>query len=100
MEITIPAWATWLIGTFGGGFMVWLIFLTKMNYQNKEDIRVGVENDTRIMKELSKLEATLEGTKSDFQVSFKGLDEKFDRIFGEIQFMKGALSAQTNNKPV
>lgn len=100
MEITIPAWATYLIGTFGGGFMVWLVFLTKMNYQNKEDIKIASQNDAHILGEISKLENSLSETRSDFSGSLSRLSDKIDNLLGDVQFMKGSLAAQPKSKSV
>lgn len=109
MEVTIPYWFIWvfamLIPVMGG----WLIFLTKMAFQAKEDQRIGTANDVAIMKELSDLEHKMDETKKelntkmdegkkDFHDSLNRLGDRIDKLFGaELSFMK---SLMTGNKPL
>lgn len=112
MEITIPAWAVWMIVTFGGGWVLWMVFLTKMAFQSKEDSRVSTANDITIMKEISNLDdkldetkkelnAKMDDSKKDFHDSLNRLANRIDTLFGsELSFMKGLAASQQGNRPV
>ena len=106
MDITIPYWAIWIFGSFGGAALAWMILLTKMAFQSKEDSRVSTANDITIMKEISSLDdkmdetkrelnAKMDDSKRDFHESLNRLGDRIDKLFGaELSFMKSLATNQ------
>lgn len=90
----------------------WMVFLTKMAFQSKEDSRVSTANDITIMKEISGIEDKLDETKRelnakmdeskrDFHESLNRLGDRIDKLFGaELSFMKSLATNQAGNRTV
>lgn len=109
MEIVIPSWAVWVIGTFGGGFIVWMVFLTKMAFQSKEDATANKLQDIHIMDKIAQLDSKMDDTKNDINhrldkleheliESVKEIRRSIDSLFGsEMSIMRNLLHQQ--NKP-
>lgn len=81
MEITIPSWAVWMIGTFGGGFLGWLITLTLMAFRSREEARLSSAKDIEILSNISRLEEKVDQNKNDLNDRLEKIDLKMDRLF-------------------
>lgn len=77
----------WLLATFGGGFLAWLVWLTIQTFKNREDIRVSITSDKFIVEELDKIYAKIDEVKSEFKESIRGME---DRLIREITFMRNS----------
>lgn len=98
-DLTIPGWAVFMIVTFGGGWLWWMVILTKMANQAKTDNELSVQKDAEILSDINNLNTKLDETKRDFHESLRSVTEKLDKLFGEFQFMRGLISSQQGSKP-
>jgi hypothetical protein len=76
----------WLLGTFGSGFVAWLIWLTVQTFKNREDIKVNITNDTHIKTELDKIYVKIDEVKKEFHDS---IDRMEGRLIREIGLIRG-----------
>lgn len=97
-DLTIPGWAVWMLVTFGGGWLWWMIQLTRMANRAKTDNELSVQKDAEILSDISNLNTKLDDTKKDLHESMRSLTEKLDKLFGEFQFMRGLISSQQGSK--
>lgn len=102
MEIIIPYWAIWIGGTFGGGWIAWMILLTKMAFENKSDARSASEKDTVILSKISEVEKKIDENRVDLNSKLDKIEARIERLFGtELSFMRGlSLNQPGGNKPV
>lgn len=108
MEITIPHWALWMIATFGGGWAVWMVFLTKMAFESKSDARSASEKDAVILGKISDVEKKIDDNKIEARAERQELNSKLDkiedkieRLFGtEFAFIKSLVTTQQGSRPV
>lgn len=102
MEITIPHWAIWMIGTFGGGWLVWMIFLTRMAFESKSDARSATEKDAVILGKIEDVEKKIDDNRQDLNSKLDKIEARIERLFGaEFAFMKQNLvSSQQGNRSV
>lgn len=92
MEITIPSWAIWIMGTFGGGWVVWMVFLTKMAFESKAETLRASDKDAVILNKISEVEKKIDENKSDLNTKLDKIEAKIERLFGtEFAFMKQSL---------
>lgn len=87
-----------LIVTFGGGWIWWMIVLTKMAMQAKTDNKLAEQKDTEILADISHLNTKLDDTKRDFHEAMKTVMDKLDKLSGEFQFMRGLITSREGNK--
>lgn len=102
MDITIPYWAVWMMVTFGGGFVAWMVLLTKMAFENKSDARSSSEKDVVILAKINDVEKKIDENKNDLNTKLDKIEERIERLFGaEFAFMKQNFAvSQSGNKPV
>jgi len=102
MDITIPYWAVWLMVTFGGGFLAWMVVLTKMAFESKSDTHSATEKDTVILSKIADVEKKIDDNRNDLNTKLDKLDARIERLFGaEFAFMKqNLLIGQQGNRPV
>lgn len=97
-DLIVPGWAMFLIVTFGGGWIWWMIVLTKMAIQSKTDNELATQKDAEILSDISHLNIKLDDTKRDFHEAMKSVMDKLDKLSGEFQFMRGLITSQRGNK--
>lgn len=102
MDITIPYWAVWMMVTFGGGFVAWMVLLTKMAFENKSDARSSNEKDIVILAKINDVEKKIDENKNDLNTKLDKIEARIERLFGaEFAFMKqNFVVSQSGNKPV
>jgi hypothetical protein len=100
MEITIPSWAVWMIGTFGGGFLGWLITLTLMAFRSREEIRLSSAKDIEILSNISRLEEKVDQNKNDLNVRLEKIDDKMDKLFNFILLRGASQNPSQGSLPV
>lgn len=102
MDITIPYWAVWMMVTFGGGFIAWMVLLTKMAFENKSDARSSNEKDIVILAKINDVEKKIDENKNDLNTKLDKIEARIERLFGaEFAFMKqNFVLGQSGNKPV
>jgi hypothetical protein len=101
MDVTIPYWFIGLAVTFGGGFITWMIFLTKMAFQANKDTALAAQSDITILNKIDSLEKKMDNDKMDIKEKLSNIEASIQRLFGaELAFMRGLASSQPDNKPV
>lgn len=102
MDITIPYWAIWLMITFGGGWVGWMIFLTKMAFESKSDARSASEKDLVILSKIEDVEKKIDDNKNDLNLKLDKIESRIERLFGaEFAFIKqNLILGQSGSKPV
>jgi ribosomal protein S15P/S13E len=102
MEITIPHYVLWLIGTFGGGWLAWMIILTRMAFESKSDARSASEKDAVILSKITDVDKKIDDNKHDLNSKLDKIEARIERLFGaEFAFMKQNLVAsQQGNRSV
>jgi hypothetical protein len=101
MEITIPAWAVVLLSTFGGGFVGWLIFLTRMAFQTREESKILEQKDSEILRNIERLDKKIDRSIDETASKLDKLENMILNLFGaELQFMKHNIKSYSQgNKP-
>lgn len=97
-DLAIPGWAVFMIVTFGGGWLWWMIVLTKMANQAINDNQLFRQENHRIQQDINTLNDKMDESKKDFHDSLQKLTGKLDLLFGEFQFMKGLITSQPVKK--
>jgi len=100
MEVTIPYYAIWILGTFGGGFLGWLITLTLMAFRSREESRLSNAKDLEILNNIDRLERKLNDSNDSLNDRLDGLDTKIDKLMDFLVFRGGLTLPQSGNKPV
>lgn len=99
-SIEIPGWFLVLVSIFGSGWLMWMIYLTKMVNQAKEDNAVANKQDIQILQDITNLNLKLDESKKDFHTSISSVNDKLTTLMGDFQYMKGMLSNNTGMAPV
>jgi hypothetical protein len=101
MDITIPAWAVVLLSTFGGGFVGWLIFLTRMAFQTREESKILEQKDSEILRNIERLDKKIDRSMDETSNKLEKLENLILKLFGdELDFMKRSMRTYSQgNKP-
>lgn len=91
-SIEIPGWFLVLVSVFGSGWVYWMVQLTKMVNQAKEDNAIANKQDIQILQDITNLNTKLDESKKDFHSSLSQVNDKLNTLVGDFQFMKGMLA--------
>jgi hypothetical protein len=101
MDVTIPYWFIGLAVTFGGGFVTWMIFLTRMAFQANKDTALAAASDITILNKIDSIEKKMDSDKTDIKEKLSDIEASIQRLFGtELAFMRSLAIGQPGNKPV
>lgn len=97
-DLIIPGWALWIIVTFGGGWLYWMVLLTKMATKALKDNELSTHKDAEILKDIVTLDEKVNDIKKDFHDALKGINDKLSSLISDFQFMKGLIASQSGKK--
>lgn len=83
-----------LIVTFGGGWLWWMVQLTRMANQAVANDKLSDLRDLQISKDIDEIKTKLNSTHTDFHEQLRDVTQKLNMLIGEFQFMRGSMSSQ------